>query len=547
YIAKTPEHRPKLITDAEFRLYWSGQRTPPGHATGLALATAFDKRFFHWFLEFPEIIERDGFDCILGNPPYLGDKQLSGTYGHPFCGYVKWEYAPTGLSDLVVYFLRRIYNLLRPGGFTAFITTNSIKDGDIRKDGLEQVLAQGGAINFAVRGIKWPGRANLVVALVSIHKGEWPGKRVLDGREVPVISAYFEDSTDAGEPKDLPENSSSIYQGSVTLGDGFLLSPSEASEMIGADNRNCEVVFPIINGAELNGRPDQTPGRWVISFFDWNIEKARSYSIPFSHVASTVQRERQAINDNERYKGAKEKWWLFIWPRPELYTKVRPLRHCFVAARTTKHLNFSASPTNYVFTDAIYVFTTDRWDLYSVVQSTLHEVWARKYSGALETRLRYSPSDCFETFPFPESLWQTPNPALAALGEHYHEHRRALMRQLWLGLTDIYNLFHTRDLNPALVAKVSKKPAEEAEAGYKGLLELRRLHRELDEALLAAYGWTGAVALGHGFHELETLPENDRVRYTISPDARKEVLRRLLALNHERAAAQVEVQAEGGR
>ncbi|MBI2503299.1 MAG: hypothetical protein HYW07_08705 [Candidatus Latescibacteria bacterium] len=62
---------------------------------------------------------------------------------------------------------------------------------------------------------------------------------------------------------------------------------------------------------------------------------------------------------------------------------------------------------------------------------------------------------------------------------------------------------------------------------------------------LTAYGWAGAVALGHGFHELETLPENDRVRYTISPEARKEVLRRLLALNHERAAAQVEVQAEG--
>ena len=119
----------------------------------------------------------------------------------------------------------------------------------------------------------------------------------------------------------------------------------------------------------------------------------------------------------------------------------------------------------------------------------LHEVWARKYSGALETRLRYSPSDCFDTFPFPEGLWQTANPTLADIGERYHEHRRALMRQLWLGLTDIYNLFHTRDLTPAQVAKVSKKSPEEAEAGYQGILELRRLHRELDEAIRDAYGW----------------------------------------------------------
>ncbi|MBK6631374.1 MAG: hypothetical protein IPG33_10175 [Betaproteobacteria bacterium] len=151
--------------------------------------------------------------------------------------------------------------------------------------------------------------------------------------------------------------------------------------------------------------------------------------------------------------------------------------------------------------------------------------------------MRYSPSDCFETFPFPQGLWQTANPTLATLGERYHEHRRALMRQLWLGLTDIYNLFHSRDLTPAQVAKVSKKSAEEAEAGYQGILELRRLHRELDLAIRDAYGWTD-LDLGHDFIEVETLPENDRVRYTLSPAARKEVLKRLLDINHQRATAE---------
>jgi hypothetical protein len=111
------------------------------------------------------------------------------------------------------------------------------------------------------------------------------------------------------------------------------------------------------------------------------------------------------------------------------------------------------------------------------------------------------------------------------------------MRQLWLGLTDIYNLFHTRDLTPAVVAKVSKKSPEEAEAGFQGIRELRRLHRELDIAIRDAYGWSD-LDLGHDFHEIETLPENDRVRYTISPAARKEVLHRLLALNHQRAVSE---------
>jgi methylase of polypeptide subunit release factors len=144
YLAKTPENERRIITDEDFRRYWNGERHPQGQATAAAWALSHERRFFHWFLEFPEIIEQGGFDCILGNPPYLGGTHLSGTYGYPFCHYVKWEYTPAGLSDLVAYFVRRIYSLLKPGGFTAFITTNSIKDGDIRKDGLEQVLGSSG-------------------------------------------------------------------------------------------------------------------------------------------------------------------------------------------------------------------------------------------------------------------------------------------------------------------------------------------------------------------------------------------------------------------
>jgi len=172
-----------LITDEKYRRYLCGERTPQGQATAAAWNMGLRKRFFHWFLEFPEVIEQGGFDCILGNPPYLGGTHLSGTYGNAFCAYVKWEYAPAGLSDLVAYFVRRIYCLLKTGGITAFITTNSIKDGDIRKDGLEQVVSLGAVINFAVRGIKWPGRANLIVSLLGIHKGAWNKNCYLDNRE----------------------------------------------------------------------------------------------------------------------------------------------------------------------------------------------------------------------------------------------------------------------------------------------------------------------------------------------------------------------------
>lgn len=533
YISKTPENDPRLMTDAQFRRHWHDGVLPIGQPTAMAIATARERRFLHWFLEFPDIIARGGFDCILGNPPYLGGQALSGTHGHAFCGYVKWEYAPTGLSDLVVFFVRRIFALLRPSGFTAFITTNSIKDGDVRKDGLDQVVAHSGEINMAVRGIKWPGRANLVVSLVGLHKGPWKGRRVLDGREVPTINTFFEDSATTGEPIALFANADRVYQGSIFLGDGFLLTNDEADRLRSSDPRNSAVVFPTINGQEVNNEPEQNPSRSVINFHDWSRDLAETYQAPFEIIESKVKPFRAGQNRARN----REVWWIYAEHRPGLTKAIRHLSRCFVTAATTKYLNFSAAPTNYVFTHALFVLTTDRWDVYTVVQSTLHEVWARKYSGALETRLRYSPSDCFETFAFPEGLWQTANPALAAIGERYHQHRRSLMRSLWLGLTDIYNLFHARDLTPAKVAKVSKKSAEESDRGYEGLLELRRLHIELDLAIRDAYNLQN-LPLDHDFYEVETLAENDRVRYTISPAARKDVLRRLLAMNHTRAEAE---------
>ena len=108
------------------------------------------------------------------------------------------------------------------------------------------------------------------------------------------------------------------------------------------------------------------------------------------------------------------------------------------------------------------------------------------------------------------------------------------MESLRIGLTKVYNLFHAQDLSSELVARVAKKDDDKASSGLDALIELRRLHVELDLAVRDAYGWQD-VELGHDFHEVETLPEKDRVRYTVSPQARREILSRLLSENLSRA------------
>lgn len=550
FLRKTTANKDLLLTDADHRQMLAGQKGWTGPRSAKATAMGQERRFFHWFLEFPEVFEGGGFDCILGNPPYKGGQSLSGAYGHDYCQWLRTAYAPTGISDLVAFFLRRIYGLLKPKGFTAFITTNSIKDGDVRKDGLAQVLAQGGNLNMAVRCIKWPGKANLVVSLLAIHKGPWAGEFYLDGKPVSVITSRFEPEQDIGDPYALVASSKKMFQGSIFLGDGFLLTHDQARRLIKLDARNAEVIDLLINGDELNNAPDQAPGRSIINFVDRSYEQAALYPDVLGILEALVKpvRAKQNREANRKY------WWIYAENRPGLRAGLEGKHRCFVAVIHSKFLNFSAQPTDLVSTHGLYVFATDRWSDYAVVQNTLHEAWARKYSGALETRLRYSPTDCFETFPFPQGEDET----LAAIGERYHEYRKQLMLRLWYGLTDVYNLYHDpllRRLSEEELALLDKPftklfgkpigqlrkhlnaPSTKAQYTFNEVVEaieqLRALHVQLDQTVLQAYGWSD-LQLRHAFHETECQPDNDRFRFTIHPEARKEVLKRLLALNHER-------------
>ncbi len=469
FIAKTEENEGLCITHREYLDYLSGRKPLQGRDSAKALAVSEEKRFFHWFLEFPEIFEQGGFDCILGNPPYLGGQALSGTFGNDFLNWVKTAYAPAGSCDLVTYFLRRIFQIIRKNGFNAILSTNSISEGSTREGGLDVILKDGGALNFVQKSVRWPGVANLYVSLLSLFKGEWKQKRFLDSQTVSYISGHFEDYKDLGKPHKLKENQKQMFQGSIFLGDGFVLDDHETEQMLQDDPKNKEIIFPLINGRDVNDSFQQQPKRHIINFFDWSKEKAKEYEKPYRRVLELVKPVRESQKD----KGARETWWQFIRSRPELYGKLAHIDTCFIVARTTKYLNFSASPTDRVFTDALFVYATDSFSNYTIVQSTIHNEWARKYSSSLETRLRYTPANCFETYPFPQNTSPETESALAAIGQQYHEFRRQLMHRLQLGLTKTYNLFHTPELTPALVEKAGKQDEITAAQAHKDILKLR--------------------------------------------------------------------------
>ncbi len=162
----------------------------------------------------------------------------------------------------------------------------------------------------------------------------------------------------------------------------------------------------------------------------------------------------------------------------------------------------------------------------------------------MKTDLIYQPSDVFETFPFPQNFILQQVQQLETIGETYHEHRRQLMLGMQLGLTKTYNLFHSNAITAQAVNEKDKQVAAlqkhlekmantiSFNEAIQGILKLRELHVQMDKAVLDAYDWND-IAIRHDFYEVDYLPEKDRIRYTINTDARKEVLKRLLELNHK--------------
>jgi hypothetical protein len=208
--------------------------------------------------------------------------------------------------------------------------------------------------------------------------------------------------------------------------------------------------------------------------------------------------------------------------RRELYAAISGLRRVLVISRVGQHAAFTFVPGNMVYAESLVVFPVSSYAAFCALQSRPHEIWARFFGSSLEDRLRYTPSDCFETFPFPED-WET-NPACEVAGQDYYEFRAALMVRNNEGLTKTYNRFHDPD-----------------ERDFD-ILKLRELHAGMDRAVLDAYGWSdidthGEFLLDYEIDEEEWSDRKKPYRYRWPDDVRDAVLARLLELNAERARA----------
>ena len=518
---------------------------------------------FHWEIEFPEVFEREnpGFDAFVGNPPFLGGKRISTVLGPPYRDWLAEIHIEANRNaDVVAHFFRRAFSLLRDGGTFGLIATNTIAQGDTRSTGLRWICRNGGTIYDARTRHKWPGQAAVVVSIAHVCRGEFGGARRLDGREVEKVTAFLFHRGGHDDPETLGENRDKSFVGSFVLGMGFtfddtdtkgVASPlAEMRRLIAEDPRNGDVIFPYIGGQEVNNHPRHEHHRYVINFRDWPLRRdevgaswmresdeqrgewlrhgivpldypdpvAADWPKPLTIVKARVKPER----DLKKRKAIRQRWWHYADKRPGLYTAIAGLDRVLIVSRVGQHASCAFVPANMVHAESTIVFPLDTHAAFCALQSRPHDIWARFFGSTLEDRLRYTPSDVFETFPFPPG-WTT-DPALEAAGQAYHDFRADLMVMNDEGLTKTYNRFHDPEDNDPDIER------------------LRTLHAAMDRSVLDAYNWTDIptdceFVLDHPVHDEEVSSRRKKpYRYRWPAEVRDQVLARLLELNAARAA-----------
>lgn len=475
---------------------------------------AEDRRFFHLELAFPELFtsDRGGFDVCVGNPPYLGGMKISSTFGdavHKFLKGTTADVATGGRVDLAAYFLRRGFDLLRPGGHLAFVTTNTVGQGDTRDASLVPITrAWGGDIADAVRSEPWVGQATVSVAMVHLVKGLWGGRRTLDGTEVPAINPDLSGG-DSADPVELTANKGTAFAGTNVLGEGFWLTEDSRRRLLAEDPRNAEVIKPFIGGRHAMQMPDPYDiERWVIDFGGRSLEEAATYAGPMRVVLEEVKPQRDAAKE----KRVRENWWMHGRPAWNLYERIASLGLARVVAipEVSKTMLPVFLPADAVYQHKLVVFTRDDDAFLGLLTSSFHWLWAAKRCTTMRTDPTYNPGQIFMTFAQPVLTAE-----VADAGRRLEEVRKGIGADRQLGVTGIYNLV--------------TDPAETA----ADVSALRRCHQALDETVGAAYGW-GDLDLTLGHHPTERFG----VRWTVAPTVQREIERRLLQLNLERSRAE---------
>ncbi len=436
--------------------------------------------------EWPEV------DFIVGNPPFLGSQPMRGRLGDDYVDTLREAFKghlPRGL-DLVCYWFELARTQLEAGRAkrVGLLATNSIRGGRNRTV-LERIKASGDIF------VAWSDRewiqddAAVRVSIVGFDDGS-ASDRCLDGNSVREINSDLTSGVDVSRATKLRENAGKSFMGTTKVGP-FDIDSETAQAWLTSPNpsgrSNAEVVRRWVNALDVTRSPRNW---WVVDFGTMPLEEAAEYLVPFEYVKEHVKPGRMQ-NNRASYR---EKWWQHAEPRPAFRRAIKGLERYLVTPRVSKHRVFVWLGPEILPDSTVIAIAAEDDYTFGVLHSRVHEVWSLGMCTWLGqgNDPRYTPSTCFETFPFPRPI-QGQLSEIEKWAKHLDDLRSQLLESDdKLTLTKLYN-----DLDDL-----------RSHRAYPLLIA----HEKLDAAVAAAYGWEW--------------PLEDEV-----------ILERLLALNLERSKA----------
>ena len=450
-------------------------------------------------------------DVIIGNPPFVGAKRIKPTFGADYASALRSAFPDvSGMADYCVYWFRKAHDHLPEctttdplAGRAGLVGTQNICNNDSRVGGLDHIAATGTIID-AVDNQPWSGEANVHVSIANwmktqdvklvpskrrlwIKAGPTPGEKKRRKRgsgqtakeyslayhDCKEINSTLSDQKDVTTAKVLINNRSFCYTGQYPRHRGFWLTADEASTMLSMRDKNREVIWPCMIGAEIVTL--QQPRRWVIDFQQQSILDAQGYPEPFNHLKRETLPYIQKKADDERKKTQKDvgqdhtwlqSWWQHFRPRTELIGKISASRRFIVCARVTKRPIFCFLSRDIRPDNALSCFVFEDDYSFGILQSAAHWLWFITKCSKLKSDFRYTPESVFDTFPWPQKPTVKQIDTVAKAGREVRRVRAEALTKMTGGLRAVYKTLELPGANP-----------------------LKAAHADLDAAVLDAYGF----------------------------------------------------------
>jgi SAM-dependent methyltransferase len=404
-------------------------------------------------------------DAIIGNPPFLGGKNIRLNLGDQYAERIFEQYRNVKDSvDICTYWFRVAHQKVINGARAGLVGTNSIKQGKTRKACLDFIVDNGGYISNAVSSQKWSGEANVHVSIVN-WKNTPVTTPMLDGvPQIKPINSSLSEKTDVRTAKQISSNKGYCFQGVIPNDNGgFEVSPKTAQDWINADNKYRNVVKKYSMGSNLTDNPMGEPSRRIIDFGALELEEAEGYTLAFDKVKQDVKPYRS----NNRRAATKKYWWQYGEKRPALRRALESCSFYLTVPRVAKWSIFLRAELDWLPGDLATPVTSDDWYIFGILTSNIHREWVDAQKSTLTDRPRYTHTTCFNTFPFPQMVTTEQTEAIRQTMIELNDYRDGWMTERQKGITDLYNRYYD-------------EPAS----------KLCQLHRALDGQVLIAYGWS---------------------------------------------------------